>query len=165
MPSKFYFTLLALFSSSQISIAQETFTNHSSYQSVLPFGALLFNKDAISTYRNRRMVGFLRVTPNQNKMVTFPQQIGYCFFLNHYTEDGPWNRMHYTIKVTKTYQNGTVINESTQTRRFTPVDWRGSYKGPDWCVTKIRNVVRIDLEFYSPNTTEFDWKFWFSRRP
>ncbi|WFU27259.1 hypothetical protein QA649_13915 [Bradyrhizobium sp. CB1717] len=126
------------------------------------YGSLFFNETAIRHRENLERKRFRAVPAGGD--VELPVQQGYCFVFNHYgrpTYDG--RARSYLAKITKTLVDGTSRVETVE-QAFEPTDDISSSNPPDLCVSGIRNVSKVTVDFTSNDGDYFDWHISFIPR-
>lgn len=126
------------------------------------YGSLFFNETAIRHSENLERKRFRAVSGNGD--VELPTQQGYCFVFNHYGRP-TYDRKtrNYRAKITKTSADGTSKVETVE-QSFDPTDDPISAHPPDLCVSGIRNVSKVAIDFTSDDGDYFDWHISFVPR-
>lgn len=84
-----------------------------------------------------------------------PDQEGYCFVFNHYSESTAGRPHHYTAVITKRKRDGNSSQENVR-RPYKPTDSRTSCRLPDLCVVPSEQVKGINIRFSSTDKDYFD---------
>jgi hypothetical protein len=156
------FLLLAatsLLCSSSLARAQQSFSSREDFHEGTSYGALAFNKQATTqnenryVYRNFIMVG--------NGPIALPDQSGYCFLLNHYNSPNPPKQYQYTFAITKWFGDNSPPSTTAYPGSYTPTDNSRSWEYPDYCLRKLSNLTKVQIETSSSEGPEFHHVFSF----
>ena len=125
------------------------------------YGSLFFNEGAIRIIDSRQRKRFIMISGDGD--LNLPSQQGYCFVFNHYSSPTakPDVTLRYGAKIIKHLKDGTQASEVFD-GAYSPTNKPTSSNVPDLCVSGIRNVAKISIEFSSDDGTHFSWKISFA---
>jgi len=137
------------------------FDSYRDLHSQTAYGSLFFNRGAINYHQNRSRKNFIAI--KGSGMLDLPQQQGYCFVFNHYTDDPDRQGktgITYTATISKTFSDGRRTVEKVP-RQFDPADWVTSPNLPDHCISGLNMVTQVDVAFAADADDAFNWSVWF----
>lgn len=124
------------------------------------YGTLFFNKDAVNPSQNKWKKSFFEILKDGH--LTLPKQRGYCFLLTHYRSGSQeTGSFHYKVRIKKTFRNGKSKSE-IHSSQFVPTPLYNSNKFPDVCVSGLRGVKNVELEFSTTDPRILKWNISFS---
>jgi hypothetical protein len=131
-----------------------SFDNYRDLHEKTAYWSLFFNETAIR-YRDSRMRMRFRMVDGEGSL-ELPAQQGYCFVLNHYTDDPDLvaTDRKYRAEIRKISKDGAVFNDKPLERPFSPTDDRFSANMPDICLSSTFNIATIELKFISDGTPD-----------
>jgi hypothetical protein len=131
-----------------------SYDNYRDLHEKTAYWSLFFNETAIR-YRDSRMRMRFRMVEGEGSL-DLPAQQGYCFVINHYTDDPDLVAADkkYRVEIRKTARDGSVVNEKPLERSFSPTDDRFSVNMPDICLSSTFNIATIELKFTSDGSPD-----------
>lgn len=143
--------------------AQQMFSSREDFHENTPYGALAFNKSARTPYENRYVYkNFILV---QNGQVDLPDQSGFCFLLNHYNSPNALRTYTYTFTVTEWFADGTSSGAVPHVATYIPTDRSSSWDYPDYCLRKLYNLTKVDVQISGTEGVAFQHHFVFKVTP
>jgi hypothetical protein len=143
--------------------AQQIFTSREDFHEGTAYGTLAFNKSARTQSENRYQYKNFSVVPDGQ--VDLPDQSGFCFLLNHYNSPHPAVAYQYTFTITEWFSVGTSSAPALYTNSYTPTTRSSSWEYPDYCLRKLYNLARVDVQTSSTEGPEFRHHFFFKVSP
>ncbi len=125
------------------------------------YGSLFFNEGSIRYRDSRQKKRFVAIKGSGD--LNLPSQQGYCFVLNHYDSPSGKNdvTLQYRAKILKWLSDGRQTEERVA-ESYVPTTNPVSPRLPDLCVSGIRNVSKVSIEFSSDDGNDFDWNISFA---
>ncbi len=130
---------------------------HNSYRDLhkdTDYGSLFLNEGHFRVIDSRRNKDFIEIVGDGE--IELPNQRGYCFVINHYvgTTTQTEEKHTYKVKIIKSRSDGSKTTETVE-RLYSPTPNVWSSKLPDLCVSGLRNVISVILNFSSSDGDYF----------
>ncbi len=145
--------------SSSFADAQQAFFSREDFHEGTPYGALAFNKQATTQSQNRYV--YKNFVVIGNGAVVLPDQSAYCFLLNHYNSPNSVKQYQYKFTITKWFSDGSTATATPYTGFYTPTESSGSWEYPDYCLRKLSNLTKVEIQTSSSEGPEFQHNFSF----
>ena len=146
LPSAFFVALVALSTSCLAGSLGDKFDSYRDLHERTAYWSLFFNEGAIRYRDSRNRKRFQAVVGGGH--IELPQQQGFCFVFNHYTDDPGLIRTNrkYRAEIEKLFNDGSKRVEVVE-RPFSPTDDVYSSNLPDVCVSAFYNVTSASIKF------------------